>query len=472
MSLNTRIAQNTFLQLSGKVVSTLLGAAAIVMMVRGLGAEQFGWYITASSFLQFIGILSDFGFTLTTTNLLSEGAFNKQKILNTTFTWRFITALIFQGLAPLVFILFGHPKEVNYAVIITTISFFALALNQVFIGYFQAELKNYLHMFGEVLGRAILVVGIAVVLITKQGFLPMMGAITFASIVYTLYLYLKLPRIRFECDRAITQALYKKTWPVALSIMFNAIYLQGDRVILPFFVSQTEVGLYGAAYKLLDFIIQLAALIMGIMLPLLTSNWARHNTETFKKYFHLSFTTTALILFPAVVGAAVLNTPLMRIVGGNNFIQSGSILRALSFAIIGICFGMIGGHTMLAINKQRFSLLIFGSNAVLSLIGYLIFIPLYGVWGAVGVTIFSECYAGLALCSAAAYFSKNSVPLLQLFKILLASLLMGTVLYTLPHLHLALALLLGITVYSGCILLLKIIPLSLFKEILQKKQTL
>lgn len=470
MSLDTRIAQNTFLQLGGKIISTILGAIATLLMVRSLGAEQFGWYITASSFLQFTGIISDFGFTLTTTNLISEGVYNKQKILNTTFTLRFFSALLFQILAPLLFILFGHSTSINHAVIITTISFFALALNQVFVGYFQATLKNYLHMIGEVIGRITLVIGITLVIVFKQGFVPMMWAITVASIIYTIFLLLKLPRLRFEYDKHIGAAFLKKTWPVALSIVFNAIYLQGDRVLLPFFVSQREVGLYGAAYKLLDFVIQCAALLMGIMLPLLTASWAKQNFETFKKYFHNSFLLVALILFPAVVGSIVLGNPLMRIIGGADFSESGAILQILSVAIIGICFGMIGGHTLLALNKQRISLYIFGSNACLSLIGYIICIPRFGIWGAAGVTIFSECYAGLALCASAAYYAKQRLPFVRLGKILLASLGMGIVLYYFSYLPLFLSLLLGIGVYSGLVLLLQVIPIPLIREVLSSKK--
>lgn len=466
MSLQRKIAQNTAAQLIGKVISTALGFIAVVIMTRHLGAEQFGWYVTASGFLQFVGIIIDFGFTLTTTNLVAEGRFSEQKILNTLFSWRLITAAVCHALALGLFFLFSYPTSIKYAVAITTISFFASAVNQVFIGYYQAHLKNYLQMIGEVGSRLVLVVGVGFVALSGRGFLATMLMITVSSLVYTAYLWFKGPPLTLEIDPSISRYFFKKTWPVALAIIFNAIYLQGDRVLLPFFVSQVEVGLYGAAYKVLDFIIQAAGLLMGIMFPLLTVTWSKKYFTQFKHYYHLSFNIIALFLFPALVGCVTLNDQIMQLVGGKNFAGSGTILSWLSLTIIGICLGMIGGHAMLAINKQKISLFIFISDALLSIIGYSIFIPRYGVWGAIGVTIFSEWYAGILLCTLSFFYAKCTPPALSLLKIILASISMGVIIYFTRSLPIILSIFLGVAIYGVLILLLKVVSLELIKETL------
>jgi len=133
MTLTKKIFQNTIVQISGKIFSTILGLATVMIMTRHLGAERFGWYVTAVSFLQFIGILSDFGFTITTSNMLAEPRFEKRSLINTIFTWRFITALLFNGLAPLIILFFPYSREIKLAVAIISLAFFAIALNQVFL---------------------------------------------------------------------------------------------------------------------------------------------------------------------------------------------------------------------------------------------------------------------------------------------------------------------------------------------------
>lgn len=466
MSLKRAIAYNTAVQVIGKAASTALGLIAIAIMTRYLGAEHFGWYITASGFLQFIGIISDFGFTVTVSNMLAEPPFNKQAVLETSFTWRFVTSAFFNGLAPLIILFFPYPKEIKLAVALLALSFFSTALNQVFIGYYRERLQLMVAAVGEVVGRVVLVVGIILVAFGHFGFLPIMGVITGAAIATTVFLWLHLKPIRWNFDRVISQALFHKMWPTALSVICNAFYLQADRVILPLYTSQTIVGLYGASYRVLDIVIQVAALIMGMIMPLITFAWARHNRSEFCQRYQLGFDVLVLILMPMIVGIFVLSRPILHFIAGNSFLAGGDYLRYLSLSIFGTCFGMIFGHIALAINRQKEALWIYGSDALLSLAGYFYFIAHYGVWGAIGVTLFSEVYAGLGLTLLTIHYSGVTPRLNSLIKILAASFAMGTALYYLPNVPLFGAIALGGAIYSGLVILLRIISPATIKEIL------
>ncbi len=471
MSINKTIAQNTVAQIGGKIISTALGLLAVGLMTRSLGVEQFGWYVTAVGFLQFVGILSDFGFIITTTSLLSEPAFDKEKLFNTIFTWRFVTALIFQGCAPLLFLLFPYPTPVKIGVAITSLSFFALAIGQVFIGYYQAKLQNYHQAISEILGRAALAGGIALAAFTHAGFVAMMSAVTLASLISTLYLVYKHGNVHWNFDRLISRAIFQKMWPTALSVICNSFYLQGDRVLLPLYASQATVGLYGAAYRVLDIIIQMAALIMGVMMPLATYAWSRQKSADFKKYYQLSITLVASILFPAVAGIFVLDEQIMSFVAGPAFASAGFMLRYLSLAIIGICFGLAFGYLALAINRQRQALYVYASDGLLSIVGYAICIPRWGVWGAIAVTIFSELYAGLGLGLIVVHTTRTSPPLFTLAKIALASLLMALLTKTVQPTSLAVSLSIGILSYAFLIFGFRIITLTTLRELVVAKKS-
>ena len=266
MYLARALAHNTAIQIIGKAISTALGFIAFAILAHYLGTEKFGWYITATGFLQFIGVLIDFGFTVTTSNMLAGPEFDKEKLFNTIFTWRFLTAVISFGIAPLIILVFPYRAEIKIAIAIMSLSFFCNTLNQSFIGYYRQKLSMLVATLSEVLGRVLLVAGIALLVMRKAGFLPLMSIVTLATVASTIYLFLNFGKIRFAIDREISRALFIKMWPTALSVIFNTIYLQADRVILPLYVSQTEVGLYGAAYRVLDIVIQVAAIIMGLLI--------------------------------------------------------------------------------------------------------------------------------------------------------------------------------------------------------------
>jgi len=465
MSLTRSIAKNTTIQIVGKVISTLLGLVAVAIMTRALGVEKFGWYVTATGFLQFVGILSDFGFTIITAKMLSEPEFDKTKLLNNLFTWRFITALFFQLLAPLIILFFPYPTEVKMAVAIMSLSFFAISLNNIFIGYCQSALKMAIQMTGEVLSRVALVLGLIFIAANNYGFLSAMGIITLASVIYTFYLWLKSPQVKFAINKEISRAVFHKIWPTATAVIFNAFYLQGDRVILPLYVSQTEVGLYGAAYRILDIITQSAGMIMGIMMPLVAFAWSRNLTEEFKKRYQTSLDLVALILIPMMVGIMVLANPIMLLIGGTEFAGSGRILQFLSVAIIGISFGNIFGYIALAINRQRQALWIYISDAILTIIAYFIFIPKYGIYGAAGVSIFSELYAGLMLMLLANHFAKFTPRFKSLGKIALASIIMGVAVYELQPTNIIISVLTGVLIYGALVMLFKVISKETLKEI-------
>ena len=456
------------IQIIGKSASTLLGLVAVAIMTRALGVEKFGWYVTATGFLQFVGIFSDFGFTIITAKMLSEPEFDKTKLLNNLFTWRFLTALFFQGLAPLIILLFPYPAPVKLAVAIMSLSFFAISLNNIFIGYCQSALKMAAQMTGEVLSRIVLVAGLWLVAARQYGFLPAMGIITLASVVYTFYLWLKSPKVKFAIDAVISKAIFHKIWPTAAAVIFNTFYLQGDRVILPLYVSKTDVGLYGAAYRILDIITQSAAMIMGIMMPLVAFAWSRKLTEEFKKRYQTSLYLVALFLIPMMAGIMVLANPIMVLIGGQEFAGSGRILQFLSVAIIGISFGNIFGYMALAISRQRQALWVYITDAVLTVIAYFIFIPRYGIYGAAGVSVFSELYAGLMLMLLANHFAKFIPSFKTLGKIILASAIMGVAVYKLQPANIVISILAGAAIYGVLVIIFKIISKETLLDVLKR----
>lgn len=448
MSLHRAVAHGTMVQIVGKAISTILGFVAIALLTRSLGTEQFGWYITATSFLQFIGVLSDFGFVLTTSNMLSEGRFARGPLLNTIFTWRATTALIFQGLAPIVFLFFPFPAQIKWAVAIISISFFFQALNQVFIGLYREQMRIFIAMMGEVIGRIALVAGIVLVAAGQSEFLWMMGAVSFATLFSTLYYWYYAPPLRLSFDKTITTALFAKIWPISVAVIFNSLYFQAGRVLLPLYISQTEVGLFGAALRVYDIVVQVAALIMGIVMPLITFAWARQLKQEFKERLQLSLNLMALLLIPMITGLFMLATPLMTFVGGYDFSASGPMLSLISIALFGVTFGMTFGHVALAINRQRSVLWIYVSDAVISFAAFLYVIPRFGWQGAAIIMIFSEIYAGLLLTIATLRYAQVTPSFNTFIKIVMASAGMGAVLYFVSFLPLLANILTGFTVYG------------------------
>lgn len=471
MSLTHKIAQNTAVQLVGKIVSTFLGLVALGMMTRYLGTEQFGWYVTAISFLQFVGILIDFGLIPVTAQMLGEGKHDEKKLVQNLLGFRFVTAIIFLGIAPLVALFFPYTRDIKIAISFTSVSFLAVAMNQVLVGYYQKQLKMHVQAIGEVIGRIALVVGLFLVIKFGAGFLPVMGIVTMGSVVYTIVLWFYLAqenKAGFAFEFPIWKEIMKKSWPIAISIIFNVVYLKGDTILLSIFRTQTEVGLYGAAYRVIDILAQTAMMLMGVMLPLLAARWITNKKE-FEHRYQQSFDAMMFLAVPMLVGLLILAKPIMILVAGVEFATAAPILQILSTAVFGVYLGAIFGHTAVAIDKQKQTMWIYITDAIITLVGYLIFIPRYGMMGGAWMTVFSELYAGILLWFVIHRFVQTHISFKQLEKIVLASLAMGGVLLLLSNLHVILLVIIGAATYGYVLYLLKGISKETLADIISTK---
>ena len=393
MSLKRKVAQNTIIQIIGKSVTTTLGILALVLMTRYLGPEGFGQYTTISSFLMFFGILLDFGLTLVTAQMLAEPGIDTNKTLSNLFTVRFFSALIFFSLAPIIALFFPYPKIVKISIALATFSYFLISLIQVLVGLFQNNLAMGKVVLAETFGRLTLFFLIIVTIWLNGGILGIVLTTIIATIVNFVFQFLfsfKYARLGFAFDLTLWRKIFHKAWPLAFGIAFNLIYFKADTIILSIYRTQAEVGLYGAPYRVLEVALTIPTMFMGIILPILTNLWLSKKFFDFEKVIKMSFDFLMILAVPMVAGILILAKPLMVLVAGPAFYPSGDILKILILASGIIFAGTFFGHIVVAIEKQKQMIWAYFLTALLSLIGYLIFIPRYSYFGAAWVTVFSE----------------------------------------------------------------------------------
>jgi len=458
MSFTRQVAHNMFYQIGGKIFSTIFGLAALAIMTRYLGQEGFGGYTTIVSFLQFFGILVDFGLTLTTVQMISEPKADENKIISNIFTLRFFSAIIFLGLAPITVLFFPYSPTLKIGVAITTLSFFFIALNQVLIGLFQKHLSMWKVAIAENVGRIILIALVTFAAWSGRGLLSIMWAVILGSAAnfFVNFIFsLKYVRIKFSFDWQIWKEIYHRSWPIGLSIIFNLIYLKADVIILSLTRSQAEVGLYGASYRVLDVLTTFPMMFAGLILPVLTASWAEKKLEKFQRVIQKSFDFLVIIIIPIIFGTFFLGERLMSLIAGPAFVLSGAILKILILAAGMIFIGTLFGHLVVAIKKQRAMIWGYASVAIISLIAYIIFIPKYSYWAAAWVTVFSE--GAIAFLTFFVVWRSTHLTLQKnvFWKSILASLIMSFIIYLMIHINLLILIAIGALIYFATLYLLR-----------------
>lgn len=395
MSLTRKIAHNTIVQIIGRGGAGILAVVAISFITRYLGREGFGFYTTVVAFLQFIAILIDFGLTTIAVQMVSERDDGVDKIMSNLMTLRTVSAAIFLGAAPLAALFFPYPGIIKLGIAITTITFFFQLLLQTITGIFQKHLAMHIPAAADFISRIFFVIAVAALVHFKQGFLPIIWALAATNLISLIIIYFysrKFVVIRPAFDWAIWKNILSRAWPIGVSIILNLIYLKVDIILLSLYKSQEEVGLYGAPYKLIDALTMFAMLFMGLILPLLAAARAKKETARFAHIFQKTFNLLIIFIVPMLVGAYFISDRVMTAMAGEAFAASGKILTILTIGASALFVGSLFSHTIIALDKQKLIIWGYLADAVLSLIGYFIFIPRYSYIGAAWVTVFSESF--------------------------------------------------------------------------------
>lgn len=461
MNITRSIIKNAGLQYLSRFIGTVLGVATLAILTRYLGDAGYGRFTVAASYLQFVGTLVDFGLNITATAMLSEPNANGRRILSNLFTLRLISALVFFGGAAALAMFLPWGSEIQMAIIAGSLSFVFLSIHQVVLGLFQKNLQMVWPAISEVVGRTALLVG--VIIVVKNGgnlvsIMLTMSAANFIMVLITVIFAWRLQHFSFALDIAMIKSIIKRSWPIALSIVFNLVYLRGDVIIMKIVGrADAEIGWYGAAYKPLDVITVIPIILMGLVLPIFVNAWKTGDLEKTGRIIRRAVDTVSLLAFPILMGGVVLATPVMILISGQEFAPAGPLFALLIVAAFMVFFGALFGHLIVGINRQRTMLFVYATDAIVSLALYFLLIPRYGAVAAALITIFSEAVIAIAAGAIVVRQTKIKLIFWTTGKAFLASLIMAGAVAAASGAHVVARIALGAGIYMLLLIAFKVI---------------
>lgn len=470
MSLSRRVAANTILQITAKVLSTALAAVTLGVLTRYLHQEGFGAFTIATTFPQVFGIMADLGFSLIGIQLVSEIRENHKRNYQAIITLRIVTAIIFLAIAPIVSLFFPYPWEVKVGIAIISLSVLLSSLIQIFTIQFQVNLAMFVPMLGDIISKIFLIVSIGVAVYLHADFITILWLIVVNNSIQCFIVLigsLRYERIALIWDPPLFRRILVRSWPIGLSIIFNLVYLKLDTIVLSLYHSQSDVGIYGGAYRVFEVLISLPAMFMGLVLASFSRSWSSGDIASFKRYFQKSFDFMVMATLPLIAGTFFVARPLMSTFLGESFERAGDILQILILGTGCVFFGSFIGHLINVIHQQRRMLYGYLAGAVVGVGGYFILIPPFTYWGAAWATVATE---GLVLCVAFIIFTKTTGirPQFETSKrIGLATIMMSFLLVFLSRMPLLVSVFGATILYGATLYAFGIIPKDLLIDLLR-----
>ncbi len=463
----------TVAQTALRIVEILVGVVTLGLITRYLTPAGFGQFTTVNALLQFFITIVDFGLYLTLLREIAAHGDRMDSISNNIFTIRLISTTVLL-IAALGLIRFApYDASIRHGAALLAISFLSASLISTVTALFQKQLRMVSIGIINVLNKIASLVAVYIVVAGQFGLtgiyisFSIIGVATFATAWFALTILPRPVKLKLAFDFAYWREVVLKTWPIAVTIVLNLVYFKADTIILSLTQSQESVGIYGAAYKVLEIITAFPHMFMGLALPLLTAAWVARDIPKLQGIWERAFIFFASLTIPLAVGGVLLGTNIMTLVAGNAFAPSGPVLGVLMLATLCIFFGTLYTYMVLVVERQKKMIKFFFLTAVVSLIGYLIAIPIYNYWGAAWMTVVSELMIVLSAWLVIRKEVTLRIPWLALGKICIASLCMGILTWLLtPLLPVLLVVSISFLCYASFVYLFHTVPHDELKKLI------
>jgi O-antigen/teichoic acid export membrane protein len=471
MAIARKIAYNVIFNVITKVLSTVLALVGIGFITRYLGTEGFGDYSTVLAFFAFFGSFADLGLYSITAREISRPDADEKKILGNAFTLRLFSSLVVFLIAPVIVFFLPYSHEVKLGILIAAASFVFSSTYAVLNGVFQKNLAMDKVATAEVIGKALQIAVIILAVKNNLGFTAIVLSIlvcmifNFSLVIFWVNKYIPL---KLQFDFAYWKKILVQAAPVGFAAIITFIYFKFDTIILSILKSGAEVGIYNAAYKVIENLSFFPAMIIGLVFPM----FSRHIFSDRKEFEHLANETMKvffILVIPMVIGTLFLADGIIRLIGGDAFFQSANVLRILIFALAFIFFGNFFNNVLIAANQQKKMLAILVGCAIFNVSANFIFIPTYAYTAAATISAFTEFFVALAgfilTIKYAAYFPRVH----NLGWILLSGLVMAIFMFLFRSAGFLPLFSIGIAVYFVFIWLTKTVTIQELTSIFSKK---
>jgi len=265
----------------------------------------------------------------------------------------------------------------------------------------------------------------------------------------------------FSKDSALMMVRYG--FPVVIGNLAAWILRLSDRYILELFRGSYEVGIYSISYGISAQTIGLLSSLFVLSVgPIGMKIWEYKGQAASEKFISKTARYSLIMYLPCCVGLSILAKQILQIFAVADYINGYKIMP---FVVFGAFFFNFRGRFLAGLlYHKKTNLIMVGTllAALTNIVLNFIFIPQYGYVAAAATTFVSYLLLFVVIMLLSRRFFTWDFPFKTLFNTILASGLMGVIIYSLkntfnlhPIMNVIGLILIGVFTYSLSLLLLK-----------------
>jgi O-antigen/teichoic acid export membrane protein len=395
-----RLALGVGLVLAGRAVALALGAVTFLWIARGLGPERFGLYTLAFVYVSFFATVIDNGLNIVVTRALARSPDDAPRLVGSALALKTALCLPLMGLA----IALAHgpwaPPALAQVVPVASGLILVTGLSAV-NALFQARATMAWVVAGDVTARILFLAAVPIVL-GAGGSLATLFAVQVGAMAAGLLLPLGRalselgPRLRV--DVTVWRQLIGPAAALSASLALGMLTARFDMIVLPAVAPPRAVGEYAVAFRLVDLLLLLPALMLQVVFPAFVARAGE--TDAMETRFRRVERLLALIGFPVAAFLTLAPGPVLRVTGGEAYVGGAASLAILAWGLAAVYLsnGML--YVLVAAGRSRELLAWSAAGAAASVVLGLLLAPRFGPVGAASATVLAHVVTLAGLSSA------------------------------------------------------------------------
>lgn len=378
------VHRQTMITLLSNIVLTLLGYLGTMYFAKTVGASVLGAYFLFMAYYGVCTIVLDGGVGTAATKRISEGDepdafFSAHVVQYTLFTLLTIVILI---------ILRGFFVDfLNSGLFILLLFTLLISISGTIANGVYGRGKVGVYSTSNIINNVLCILTQILAVFLGFGAAGLVGGFIFGMLVRNIFLlrFLDLHLVRFKWRHIKSIASYS-FWAY-LSSGGNLVYSYADTILIGYFLTNSDVGVYRITFQLAFF----GTFTTG---ALLTTYWARVSrwnatgeSELIEKSLSNVFTYSLILAVPVFVGGLLLGDKLLYFLYGETFVQGTYVLIILLALQIVNVFQLSFTSYLNAMGypKESFKITAIASSA--NIVLNILLIPLFGIAGAAVATL-------------------------------------------------------------------------------------
>ncbi len=432
-SFGRTILRNALFVTSGGGLIRLLTFAYTILYVRILGESVYGQYATVLAFGALFGIFFELGTTQYVERSVAQDRTRLPELLWTLIVVRLGLAVAGVVLLPLIAAGVGYERIVVLSILVLSVSYVLAAVLAPLMVIFTSHERYDLWTSSQLVGQVGTVASGLTVLWLGGGLVALVGSGLLAMLVQIAYCVVLIRRHRFTTfsfrfTPARIPGLLRASRPFALTSLALTVSFSIDTFLLSLLAPSEVVGWYSAAYRLVPTIVSLLGGFLVVITPTLARTYVT-DRESVHRWTRTSIKWLAMFALPMAMAASVLAQPIVALLYGPGFAPAAAVLAVISWDIPLRLFNAFAGNVTAATSLERTAWRIFMTGALLGVLLYVPAILRFGMLGAAVVTVLTDGINSLLFYRLLGKHSALRQIRLTLLLVVLATAVMGLVVY-------------------------------------------